>query len=93
MDSELLTTFVTICRQRSFSRAAVQLHRTQPAISRRIGLLEQQLGTPLFERGAGELVLSQAGRVLLPFAERALAALRDAEDAVGDLRNANAGPL
>ena len=93
MDSELLTTFVTICRQRSFSKAAAQLHRTQPAISRRIGLLEQQLGVPLFERGAGKLVLSQAGGVLLPFAERALAALRDAEDAVGDLRHANAGPL
>ena len=48
---------------------------------------------PLFERGAGELMLSQAGRVLLPFAERALAAIRDAEDAVRELRHANAGPL
>ena len=93
MDSELLNTFLAICRQRSFSRAASQLHRTQPAISRRIGLLEQELGVPLFERGAGEFMLSQAGRVLLPFAERALAAIRDAEDAVRDLRQANAGPL
>lgn len=93
MDSELLKTFVTICRQRSFSKAAAQLHRTQPAISRRISLLEQELGVPVFERGAGELVLSQAGRVLLPYAERTLAALRDAEDAVRELRQANAGPL
>ena len=93
MDTELLKTFLAICRQRSFSRAADQLHRTQPAISRRISLLERELGVPLFERGAGELMLSQAGRVLLPFAERALAAVRDAEDAVRDLRQANAGPL
>lgn len=93
MDTELLKTFLAICRQRSFSRAAEQLHRTQPAISRRISLLERELGVPLFERGAGELMLSQAGRVLLPFAERALAAIRDAEDAVCDLRQTNAGPL
>ncbi len=93
MDTELLKTFLAISRQRSFSRAAAQLHRTQPAISRRIGLLERELGVPLFERGSGELTLSQAGRVLLPFAERALAAIRDAGDAVRDLRHANAGPL
>jgi len=93
MDTELLKTFLAICRERSFSRAAAQLHRTQPAISRRISLLERELGVPLFERGAGELRLSQAGRVLLPFAERALAALRDAEDAVHDLNRTNAGPL
>jgi DNA-binding transcriptional LysR family regulator len=93
MDTELLKTFLTICRQRSFSRAADHLHRTQPAISRRISLLERELGVPLFERGTGELMLSQAGRVLQPFAERALAAVRDAEDAVRDLRQANAGPL
>jgi len=93
MDTELLKTFLAICRQRSFSKAAEQLHRTQPAISRRIGLLERELGVPLFERGASELMLSQAGRVLEPFAERALAALRDAEDAVRELRQTNAGPL
>jgi DNA-binding transcriptional LysR family regulator len=93
MDSELLNTFLAVCRQRSFSKAAAQLHRTQPAISRRISLLEQELGVPLFERGVGEFMLSQAGRVLLPFAERALAAIRDAEDAVRELRHANAGPL
>jgi DNA-binding transcriptional LysR family regulator len=93
MDTELLKTFLAICRQRSFSKAAEQLHRTQPAISRRIGLLERELGVPLFERGASELMPSQAGRVLEPFAERAIALLRDAEDAVRDLRQANAGPL
>src|SRR5258708_2577814 len=93
MNTELLKTFIAICRQRSFSKAAAHLHRTQPAISRPIALLEQELGVPLFERGAAELIVSQAGRGLLPFAERALAALRDAEDAVRDLRQANAGPL
>ena len=58
--------------------AAKALHRSQPAISRRIALLEQELGVPLFERIAGRTMLSDAGRVMVPYAERAVAALRAA---------------
>jgi DNA-binding transcriptional LysR family regulator len=93
VDSEALKTFLAVHRLQSFSKAARLLKRTQPAISRRVSLLERELEVPLFERGSGPLALSQAGRVLLPLAERALAALRDAEDAVRDLRTATAGPL
>jgi DNA-binding transcriptional LysR family regulator len=93
MDAEALETFLTVYRLQSFSKAAQLMNRTQPAISRRVRLLEEELGVPLLERGAGEHVLSQAGRVLLPFAERALAALRDAEAAVRDLQDTNAGPV
>ena len=70
LDSEALHTFVTIHRAGGFSVAARRLHRSQPAISRRIALLEEELGAPLFERVAGGVVLSQAGQVLLPYAER-----------------------
>jgi len=70
MDTEALETFVAVHREQGFSRAARVLHRTQPAISRRISLLEHELGAPLFERVTGGIVLSQAGRVLLPYAER-----------------------
>src|SRR5262249_37687915 len=93
MDAEALKTFLAVARHRSFSHAARLLSRTQPAISRRISLLEQELGAPLFERDSNPIVLSQAGRVLEPFAERALAALQEAESAVRSLCNANAGPL
>ncbi|GLQ79203.1 LysR family transcriptional regulator [Mesorhizobium huakuii] len=93
MDAEALNTFLTIHRQRGFSNAARVLNRTQPAISHRISLLEQELGMPLFERMSNGIALSQAGRVLLPYAERALAALQDAERAVRALKTENAGPL
>jgi len=93
MDAEALTTFLAVHRQQGFSNAARSLHRTQPAISRRIALLERELGVPLFERTAGGIALSQAGRVLLPHAERTIATLRDAYDAVRALVAGNAGPL
>lgn len=93
MDTEALKTFLAVARHRSFSEAARLLRRTQPAISRRIRMMEQELAAPLFERDASPIVLSQAGRVLLPFAERALAAVEDARTAVRSLGDANAGPL
>lgn len=93
MDTEALKTFMTVHRARGFSNAAEVLGRSQPAISRRIALLEEELRAPLFERTAAGVALSQAGRVLLPYAERALAALQDAEHAVRALSTGNAGPV
>jgi len=93
MDAEGLRTFLAIHREGGFSNAARRLNRTQPAISHRIHLLEQELGTKLFERGSGGIVLSLAGRVLLPHAERALAVLQDAEAAVRALGTEPVGPV
>lgn len=93
MDSESLLTFVTIHQAGSFSAAADVLGRSQPAISRRIALLEDQLGVPVFERAAGGITLSEAGRTLLPHAERVLAAMRDAESAIDALRTGTAGRM
>jgi DNA-binding transcriptional LysR family regulator len=93
MDSDALKTFLAVHRDGGISSAAKTLHRTQPAISRRIALLEQELGVPLFERVAGRIVLSDAGRVMVPYAERAVAAAQDAENAVRALAAPNAGPV
>jgi DNA-binding transcriptional LysR family regulator len=93
MDSEALKTFVAIHRAEGFSNAAEVLHRSQPAISRRIAQLEAAIGAPLFDRAAGGAALSQAGRVLLPHAERVLAALNDAARALADAKDAAAGPV
>lgn len=93
MDSEALNTFLTVYRSGGVSSAAKALHRSQPAISRRVALLEQELGIPLFERVAGRTVLSDAGRVMVPYAERAVAATQDAENAVRALIRSNAGPV
>lgn len=93
MDSEALNTFLTVYRSGGVSSAAKILHRSQPAISRRIALLEDELGVPLFERISGRTRLSDAGRVMVPYAERAVAAARDAEDAVRALTRSNSGPV
>jgi DNA-binding transcriptional LysR family regulator len=93
MDSDALNTFLTVHRRGGVSNAARVLHRSQPAISRRIALLEQELGVPLFERVAGRTRLSDAGRVMVPYAERAVAATQDAENAVRALTQAKAGPV
>ena len=93
MDSDALNTFLTVHRKGGVSNAARALHRSQPAISRRIALLEQELGVPLFERVAGRTTLSDAGRVMVPYAERAVAAAQDAENAIRALRRQNAGPV
>ena len=93
MDSDALLTFLTVHRRGGISSAAKALHRSQPAISRRIALLEQELGVPLFERIAGRTMLSDAGRVMVPYAERAVAAAQDAENAVRALARPNSGPV
>jgi DNA-binding transcriptional LysR family regulator len=93
MDSDALNTFLMVHRRGGISNAAKALHRTQPAISRRIALLEQELGVPLFDRVAGRTMLSDAGRVMVPYAERAVAAAQDAENAVRALARPNSGPV
>lgn len=93
MDVDALRTFVAVHRSGGITRAAAMLFRSQPAVSRRLTLLERELGVPLFERTAAGVVLSEAGQALLPYAETALAALKDAEAAVQGVRDDAAGPL
>src|SRR5262245_42602398 len=85
--------FVAIVRRGGFTRAAATLHLSQPAISRRVHLLEQELGAPVFERVRSGVVLTDAGRAFLPHAEAMLASMRDGIDAVGALRDASRGAV
>jgi DNA-binding transcriptional LysR family regulator len=93
MDLDALRTFVAIHRSGSVTRASAELFRSQPAVSRRLTLLEGELGVPLFERVPGGVVLGEAGRALLPFAEAVLATLRDAEAAVRAVHSADTGSV
>lgn len=93
MDSDALLTFVAVHDAGGFSAAADKLHRSQPAVSRRIAVLEAELGGPVFERGAGRAALTQLGQALLPHALKVLAALEDARSAVGALAGADAGAI
>ncbi len=82
MEMSQIEAFVTIAQVKGFSRAATILHLSQPAISRRINLLEQELGNNLFERVHGGAILTEAGHTFLPFARQVLAAARDGIEAV-----------
>src|SRR5690606_36401336 len=93
MDIDAIRTFLSIAQLGGFTRAAEQLHRSQPAISRRIGLIEQELGAPLLERVRGGVRLTEAGRAFLPFAEAALAAIKDGRDAVRATVSKEAGDV
>jgi DNA-binding transcriptional LysR family regulator len=72
VDLASLHVFQTVVRERSFSRAAEKLYRTQPAVSISIRKLEEWVGQPLFVRGSGALTLTDAGTLLLEYAERML---------------------
>jgi DNA-binding transcriptional LysR family regulator len=85
--------FVAIATEGSFTLAAARLHLSQPAVSRRIELLEQELGAPLFERGRSGARLTPAGDAFLPFARQILAASRDGAAAVRGLDNEPSGQL
>ena len=93
MDIDEIQTFVTVARLGSFSRAALALHRSQPAISRRIEMLESGFDVPLFERGRGGVALTDAGAALLPHAEAMLAAARDGAEAVSAVRQGEGGAV
>jgi DNA-binding transcriptional LysR family regulator len=88
-----LETFVSVAQLGGVTRAAGQLHRSQPAITRRIKLLEEQLGVPLLERGRSGAMLTEAGRTFLPYAEAVLAALKDGAQAVQALEGNDHGSV
>jgi DNA-binding transcriptional LysR family regulator len=74
--------FAAIARRGGFTRAAGALHLSQPAVSRRLDLLEREVGQPLFERTRSGARLTEAGRAFLPHAEALLACVRDGVEAV-----------
>ncbi|ACE85902.1 LysR family transcriptional regulator [Cellvibrio japonicus] len=93
MDTQQLQAFVAIANTGSFSQAANQLHLTQPAISKRIALLEEQVKAPLFDRIGRQIALTQAGQILLPKAKLILAEVDAAAQAVADLQGTVSGKL
>jgi DNA-binding transcriptional LysR family regulator len=85
--------FVMVAQSGGFSRAGILLHLSQPAVSRRITLLEQALGTLLFERIHNGIVLTPAGQAFLPYAQRVLAEIRDGIDAVKQVDQGTEGTI
>lgn len=93
MDTANLAAFLAVAATGSFSRAAEQLHLTQPAISKRIATLEQQLGVRLFDRIGKHVGLTEAGRTLQPRAELIINTFNDTRRALGNLSASIQGRL
>jgi DNA-binding transcriptional LysR family regulator len=93
MDLFQLETFMAVAEERSFSRAAVKLHRTQPAISQVIRKLEVEMDEVLFDRAARDATLTAAGELLREYAERLLNLRGEATTALSELRSLHRGRL
>jgi len=93
MELSQLETFLAVAEERSFSRAAVRLHRTQPAVSQVIRKLEASVGETLFDRAARDGSLTAAGTLLRDYALRLLALRREASSALDELKSLERGHL
>ena len=85
MDLAELQVFLAVAREKSFSRAAEKLYRTQPAVSLSVRRLEDWVGQPVFVRGQRGARLTDAGEVLRDYAERILNLREETRRAVEDL--------
>src|SRR6476660_2851436 len=88
-----LHVFLTVATEKSFSRAAEKLHRTQPAISLALQRLEQELGEKLIDRSGKELILTDAGRTVIDFARRFQSLQQELDNSIAELRDNSAGRL
>ncbi|MBQ44204.1 MAG: LysR family transcriptional regulator [Porticoccaceae bacterium] len=93
MDNQNLSAFIIVAENKSFSEAAYVLDVTQSTISKRIALLESQVGKKLFDRIARRVALTEAGQELLPRARRILKEYANALQAINDLSGNVSGIL
>jgi len=85
--------FLEVARRGNVSRAAEAMFLTQPTLTARLHAVEKELGEPLFARTRRGMRLTDAGRAFLPYAERAIRAVRDGRQALADARSMSAGRL
>ena len=88
-----LRVFQAVAHHMSFTKAAVELHLTQPAVSIQIKQLEQNIGLALFEQIGKKIYLSQAGQELLHYSQRIAEQLHEAEQVFAELKGVDRGRL
>jgi LysR family transcriptional regulator, low CO2-responsive transcriptional regulator len=93
IDPIKIETFLRAAETLNFSEAAKQLHMSQPSVSHQIKILEQELGVTLFERSGAGLRLTEAGRMLLPWARRFLHDMSSMEEMIASLEEEVVGDL
>ena len=86
MDMAQLACFLTVAQTLNFSEAARRQQISQPTASRYIGDLEREFGVRLFTRSKRDVVLTEEGRALLPYAQEALEALNRAQTVLSQMR-------
>jgi DNA-binding transcriptional LysR family regulator len=93
MELHTLQVFLTVANERSFSRAAEKLLRTQPAVSLALQRLEVELGERLIDRTGKDLLLTDAGRTVLDYARRFQSLKLEMDNSLAELRDNSAGRL
>jgi len=93
MDISAYKAFLAVADLGTFSKAADSLYVTQPAISKRIALLEDQLGSKLFDRIGKRVILNQSGKALLPIARRILQDMKESQRVIDNLNGQVSGDL
>ena len=93
MDISALQAFIAVAESGSFSRAAERIFLTQPAVSKRIAALEQDIGARLFDRVGRKIHLTQAGEALLLRTRAVLGELEDIKRDITNLSGTIAGEL
>jgi DNA-binding transcriptional LysR family regulator len=93
MDLAQIDTFLALAAEGSFSRAGKKLLRTQPAVSLALKRLEEDLGEKLIDRSSKDLVLTDAGHVVLDYSRRFYNLRRELYNSISELRDKQAGKL
>lgn len=93
MDTNTLQAFLAVADTGSFSLAGERLYLTQPAMSKRVAALEEELGTKLFERLGRRVLLTEAGRTLLPKARHIIAEMAESRQLIANLSTEVGGTL
>src|SRR5207253_11179696 len=87
MDLQSVKIFLAVAQERSFSRAAAKVHRTQPAVSQAVRRLEADLGEQLFDRSSKSGTLTDAGRMLQNYGQRLVRLAEETESGMRELRD------
>jgi DNA-binding transcriptional LysR family regulator len=93
MDVRDLQIFLSVAKHLNYTRAAEEVNLSQPSVSVRMRQLERDLGTKLFEQLGKKVALTEAGRLLVPFATRVIAVMNDAREAIDELQGMERGLL
>jgi len=93
MDVKNLKIFLAVAKYLNYTRAGEEVHLSQPSVSVRIKQLEDELRVKLFEQIGKKIALTEAGRLLEPYAKRVVAAVDDARQAIEEFQGLERGKL